>query len=106
MPDMPPESSIARASVPDFYDMHVALCREKRIPKRTPCATPHRQPPRCFCAAPLAPPEAARVRASRGNSAFGLPRQHLFRDRLQHHLFILLGVGTGQQFDNMPVSHY
>jgi hypothetical protein len=25
-----------RASVPDFYDMHVALCREKRTPKRTP----------------------------------------------------------------------
>ncbi len=22
--------------MPDFYDMHVALCREKRTPKRTP----------------------------------------------------------------------
>ncbi len=22
--------------MPDFYDMHVALCREKRPPKRTP----------------------------------------------------------------------
>ncbi len=25
-----------RASVPDFYDMHGALCREKHTPKRTP----------------------------------------------------------------------
>ena len=22
--------------MPDFYDIHVALCREKRTPKRTP----------------------------------------------------------------------
>ncbi len=24
--------------MPDFHDMHVALCREKRTPKRTPFA--------------------------------------------------------------------
>ena len=36
--------------MPDFYDMHVALCREKRTPKRTPlrdAASPTAT--RCLC---------------------------------------------------------
>ncbi len=40
--------------MPDSYDMHVALCREKRTPKRTPdAASPTGMPPPLTLALPF-----------------------------------------------------
>ncbi len=53
--------------MPDFYDMHVALCREKRTPKRTPlcdAASPTATLLLLTLALPLTPPGAPGERAN------------------------------------------
>ena len=56
--------------MPDFYDMHVALCREKRTPKRTPlrdAASPTATLPLLTLALPSAYLRRRAWRACEGN---------------------------------------